>query len=94
MKKNILGLLLVAALGASASTFTVTSSTSGTTTTFTIRRSGEGTNAAETVYYRAVSLSAIEGVHFLAASGPLVFNARDRILPPLSGTMTQRRFLV
>ena len=62
MKKNILGLLLLAALGASAtSSFTVTASGS----TFTITRSGEGTNAAETVRYRTVSCSAFAGRHFV-----------------------------
>ena len=77
MKKNILGLLLVAALGASASTFTVSNSTNGTTTTFTITRSGEGTNAAETVYYRTVSRSGLAGVHFANAEGSINFTARQ-----------------
>jgi hypothetical protein len=69
MKLKLLGLLFMAALGASASTFTVSNSGS----TFTIRRSGEGTNAAETVHYRTVPLTAFPGQHFTAASGALVF---------------------
>ena len=72
MKKNILGLLLTAALGASAaSTFTVT----GSGSTFTITRSGEGTNAAETVYYRTVPLTAFPGQHFTATNGVFTFAA-------------------
>ena len=55
-----------------ASTWSVTSSTSGTTATFTITRSGD-TSVAETVRYRTVSLSAIEGQHFTAVSGSLTF---------------------
>ena len=58
-----------------ASTWNVTSSTSGTTTTFTITRS-EST-AAETVHYRTVSLSAIEGQNFNAISGTLTFAADE-----------------
>jgi len=58
-----------------ASTWSVTSSTSGTTTTFTITRSESTT--AETVYYRTVSLSAIEGQHFTAVSGSLAFAADE-----------------
>ena len=74
MKKNILGLLLVAALGASAaSTFTITSSTSGSSTRFIVTR--DDATTAETVHYRTVPLSAFPGQHFTAASGTLNFAA-------------------
>ena len=74
-------MLTIAALAAgqsarAASTFTVTSSTSGTTTTFTITRSGD-TSVAETVRYRTVSLDAMEGQNFNVASGTLTFAADE-----------------
>ncbi|MBE6222879.1 MAG: hypothetical protein E7125_05390 [Bacteroidales bacterium] len=59
-----------------ASTFSVTSATSGTTTTFTVTRTGD-TDAAETVLYRTVSLSAYAGFHFTAKSGSLDFAAGE-----------------
>ncbi|MBR1498817.1 MAG: hypothetical protein IJ615_04205 [Bacteroidaceae bacterium] len=82
-KTKVLALVLtIAALAVghgsvwAASTFTVTSSTSGTTTTFTINRSGD-TSVAETVRYRTVSLSAMEGQNFNAVSGTLNFAADE-----------------
>ena len=73
----VAGLALCTA--AQASTFSITSSTSGTNTTFTIRRSGEGTNSAERVCYRAVSRSALSGFHFVDkfGNGTLVFSAGE-----------------
>lgn len=73
--------LTIAALAAgqqawAASTWSVTSTTSGTTTTFTITRSESAT--AETVRYRTVSLSALEGQHFTAVSGTLTFAADEK----------------
>ena len=82
-KTKVLALVLtIAALAAgqqrawAASTWSVTSSTSGTTTTFTVTRSGD-TSVAETVRYRTVSLSALEGQHFTAVSGTLNFAADE-----------------
>lgn len=80
-KHIIAALLTIAALTVgqnawAASTWSVTSSTSGTTTTFTISRSGD-TSAAETVYYRTVSLGAMEGQNFNAVSGTLNFAADE-----------------
>ena len=81
-KTKVLALVLtIAALAVgqsawAASTWSVTSSTSGTTTTFTINRSGD-TSIAETVRYRTVSLSALEGQNFNAVSGTLNFAADE-----------------
>ena len=69
MKKIPLGLMLVAALGASAaSTFSITVSNNK----FTITRSGD-TSAAETVRYRTIPLTAYPGQHFNSKSGTLAF---------------------
>ena len=82
IRTKVLALVLtIAALAAghgsawAASTWSVTSITSGTTTTFTITRSESAT--AETVRYRTVSLSALEGQHFTAVSGTLTFAADE-----------------
>ena len=76
--RNLLAvLLLIVAAGqgsAWAQTFTVTSTTNGTTTTFTITRSGSYL-PAQTVNFRTVSLSAYAGQHFLARVGTKTFTA-------------------
>ena len=59
-----------------AQTFSVESSTIGTTTTFTITRSGD-TSAAQTVKYRTVSLTALAGKNFVEATGELTFAAGE-----------------
>ena len=79
MKKNILSLLLVAGTSAfAASTFTITSSTSGSSTRFIVTR--DDATAAETVRYRTVGLSACAGQHFAATSGTLNFAAGQAVL--------------
>ena len=59
-----------ATLPASASDFTVTS----TTNRFIVTRTGEGINSAETVRYRTVSQSAYAGQHFTSQSGTLTYD--------------------
>ena len=71
---------IAAAVPALASTFNITSSTSGNTltgytTTFSITRSGEGIDAAETVNFRTVGLSAYAGQHYTATNGVIAFAA-------------------
>ena len=61
-----------AAIPARASTFAITSSTSGSAqsgfvTTFTVARSGKGTNSFEKVIFRTASLSAYAGLPFFKA---------------------------
>ena len=77
MKRLVLRLSFAAALAcganASASTFLVTSSTSGSTTRFVVSR--DDASAAETVLYRTAALSAFPNQHFTAASGTLTFPA-------------------
>ena len=79
LKKVLATLLTIAAVFAghqafATGTFTVTSSTNGTTTTFTITRAGN-TSVAETVNYRTVSLSALAGKHFTEKIGSVTFHA-------------------
>jgi len=61
------------ALGATASTFTVSNSGGST---FKITRSG-ATNTAETVRYRTVPLSAFPGKHYTEKSDVLTFNVGE-----------------
>ena len=73
MKKRILAaaaLFLVHA-AVHASTFSISSSTSGTTTRFIVTR--DDATAEETVKYRTVGLSAYAGQHFTEKSGTLTF---------------------
>jgi len=82
MKKNLFRATVAAMIAAvatsapllvHASTFSVTSATSGSTTTFTVTR--DSADASETVLYRTVSRTALDGVHFAGASGTLTFAA-------------------
>jgi hypothetical protein len=80
LQKVLAAVLTIAALTVGqqtwAETFSVESSTIGTTTTFTITRSGD-TSAAQTVKYRTVSLTALVGKHFAEATGELAFAANE-----------------
>ena len=77
IRKSLAALLAAVAIGATfstlASTFTVTSSSSGSGTRFIVTR--DDTTAAETVNYRTVGLSAYAGQHYTAKSGTLTFPA-------------------
>ena len=70
----VIALLVIGQSAWAQSSFSITSSTSGTTTTFTIKRTSNK-SATETVTYRTVSLSAIDGQHFTGTSDDLVFDA-------------------
>ena len=70
----VIALLAIGQSALAQSSFSISSSTSGTTTTFTIKRTSN-TSATETVTYRTVSLSAIAGKHFTPNSGELTFDS-------------------
>ena len=80
MKMSYLCTIFAVAIGATlpvhASSFTITSSTSGSTTKFIVSRSD--TNSVETVNYRTVSLSAYANQHFNSQSGTLTFPAGQK----------------
>lgn len=81
--KTILpALLLLTAIaggnGAWAQTFSVSSTTEGTTTTFKIRRSGSYL-PAQTIMYRTVNLSAYAGEHYTAVNESYTFGEGDTV---------------